>query len=483
MYRLMLYGLLIEVVFALLFSFIGWLSYSPLHLIGALSILLFVSYGSNFLFGTLMRSAVNAESSAITGLLLFFVFDPTMLTTHDAWMLALGALVAQASKYGFAIGRKHLFNPVAITAVVLEIFGISLATWWIATPLFFPLVLIFGIMVVRKIRRFEEVGVFMLGVLIMAVFKGVSLLSLLISWPLLYFASMMLIEPRTAPAMKREQLMYGFGIGLLFVSSFKFWNLSMTPELALVIGNGFAYFVNSKQVVRLVYQSMTQEAEQVYDFVFTPDQSIKFIAGQYAEWTLPLQKTDDRGNRRYFTIASAPSESEIHLGVKIDKEKGSAFKKQLFAMKPGDHLFISHVAGDFVLPKDTTKKIVWVAGGIGVTPFRSMAHEMAAQHEVRDIQMLYCVNTEKDFAYQADFDVLAPLIGLKNTCVVAKASPHWNGETGYVSKELMERTIPDYKERIFYFSGPPIMVENSVKLLKSMGVPKKQIKTDYFPGF
>ncbi len=483
MYRLMLYGLFLEAGYAVLLAAFGRISASPFSMLASLVILLVFSFGANWLFGKFTRASVNAESVFITALLLFFVFDPDTSSLYHVAVLAFGAVLAQVSKYVFAIGRRHLFNPVAVSAVVLDLLQISVVTWWVATPWMLPIILVFGLMVTRKIRRFEEVGMFALVAIAIAALRGVPIPSLFLSWPLVFFGTMMLTEPRTAPAMKRDQLIYGAGIGALFSSVILIGPVAITPEFALVIGNLFAFFVSPRQVLRLTFKSMTCETKQICNFVFTPDQKLRFEPGQYLEWTLPLQKTDSRGNRRYFTIASAPSDPEIHLGVRLDPEHASAFKKQLLAMKPGDELLASHLAGGFVMPKDPKKKMVWVAGGIGITPFRSMMRELAATQQTRAIILFCCVCAEKDCADQAGLEQLSGVTGSQVSCVIAKPSPAWTGKSGFVTKEMIEKEIPDFLSRTFYFSGPPMMVQNYVKLVKSMGVPRKQIKTDYFPGF
>ena len=483
MYRLMLNGLFVLAGVAIVFATLGWISYSPLQMIASFFILMIVSHFANMLFGKITRAAVNMESVYIIALLLFFILDTNVSSVYHVSMLALAAVIAQASKYVLAIGRRHVFNPVAISAVILGLFGATSVLWWIATPRLLPFVLLFGLMVVRKIRRFEEVGAFMIAAVTIAALRGVSISSLFLSWPLVFFGTLMLTEPQTAPAMKREQIIFGAGVGVLFSSMLSFGFISITPELALCLLNIFAFCTSPREVVRLKFKSMTCETEQVCNFVFTPDKKLHFQPGQYLEWTLPLKTPDSRGNRRYFTIASAPSDEEIHLGVRLDRAHTSAFKKQLLEMKPGDDLVASHLAGEFTMPKDATQKMVWIAGGIGVTPFRSMIRELANTGGKRDVHLFYCANTESDFAYKNEFTEWCSRIGVCTSYVVAKPTPTWTGMSGYLTREMIEKKTPDYLSRLFYFSGPPMMVENYVKLVKTMGVPKKQIKTDYFPGF
>lgn len=480
----MMYGLMLQIVFAFLLSFAGVLPYSLGQLTISFFVLLVMSFVSNMVFGKFAKATINAESMVITALLLFFVLDPTILSMKDVLMLGVAATAAEASKYILAYKARHIFNPVAIAAVVLALFQYPLATWWVATPWMFVFSLVFGLMVVRKTRRFSMVGAFAVAATIMALLRGVSFSALWVSWPLVYFGTLMLTEPRTAPARKGHQIVFGAGVGLLFSSVLQIGAISMTPELALCLGNMYAFFVSSHSLMKLTFKSMTCETEQICNFVFTPDHRVSFEPGQYVEWTMPLHaKMDSRGNRRYFTIASAPSETDIHLGVRVDREHGSQFKKDLLALQPGDTITASHVAGEFVMPKDVSAKMVWVAGGIGVTPFRSMYRELLLRKEKRDIFFYYCANSETDFAYKKEFDDECSKVGLCPLYVVAKPTPAWTGKSGFLTKEMIEADIPDYRDRVFYFSGPPMMVQNYVKLVKSMGVPKACIITDYFPGF
>ena len=480
----MMYGLALEILFAIGLAAFGVLSYSPISMLASAIILVVVAQGSNMLFAKLFHAVRNSESAIITALLLFFVMDPTIASAHDALILALAAVVAMASKYLLAIGHKHLFNPVAITAVIFDIAGIGIALWWIATPWLLPFALIFGLLVVRKIRRFHVLIPFTVMAIIFAFIHQTSFASLFLSWPIVFFGTMMLIEPRTAPLTYRDQMIYGGVVGILFASPMALiGQVSLTPELSLVLTNLVVYFISSKQVLTLTCKRITDSTTQICDIAFASKKKIAFIPGQYLEWTLPVAHADSRGNRRYFTIASSPTDDEIHLGVRIDREHGSAFKKTLLAMKEGDILTASHVSGDFILPTNANQKLVFCAGGVGVTPFWSMTQWLAATNQKRDIVFFYGANSEMDFAYKAELDRIAPLIGMKIVYVVAKPSPAWAGKSGYLSKEIVASEVSDLKERKFYLSGPGIMVSNYKKMLLEMGVKNSMIKTDYFPGF
>ncbi|TIP56005.1 MAG: hypothetical protein E5X68_35440, partial [Mesorhizobium sp.] len=87
-----------------------------------------------------------------------------------------------------------------------------------------------------------------------------------------------------------------------------------TPELALLTGNLFAYAVSPKGRFVLTLERIEQTAVDTYDFVFKSQRKLAFQAGQYLEWTLGLDRPDNRGNRRYFTVASSPTEQSVRLG-------------------------------------------------------------------------------------------------------------------------------------------------------------------------
>jgi ferredoxin-NADP reductase len=143
------------------------------------------------------------------------------------------------------------------------------------------------------------------------------------------------------------------------------------------------------------------------------------------------------------------------------------------------------LAGDFTLPKDQSEKLVFIAGGIGITPFRSMAQYLMDTKQKRDIVMLYSNKTIPEIAYRDVFD-RAQEIGLKTVYTVTNENPipqDWTGKTGFINEAMLREEVPDFKTRMFYISGPRSMVVLFDDLLKKMGVPESNIKKDFFPGF
>jgi hypothetical protein len=167
------------------------------------------------------------------------------------------------------------------------------------------------------------------------------LTQMMLSWPIIFFATIMFTEPLTTPPVKKTQLIYAIITGICFGFQFHIGKLFSTPELALVIGNVYSYAVSPKESLRLTLMAQNKLTPEIYEFVFESAKQISFKAGQYMEWTLSHKNPDSRGIRRYFTIASSPTENDLKLGVHIDPVQSSSYKKALLAMKKGDDISLS----------------------------------------------------------------------------------------------------------------------------------------------
>ncbi len=489
MYRLVLYYLGILLATALVFSVINLLPYDPIALALTTVLVLAVCWTSNKVFARIFMVPANNEFVYITALILALILDP--VTTSD--LKGVGAVIfasvwAIASKFIFAIGRKHLFNPaafgVALSALLLD----QPATWWVGGNLaLLPMVLVGGLLIVRKLRRLDLVATFVLTATatVLATAEpsqyGTVLAESFRSSPLLFFAFVMLTEPLTAPAARWPRLAFAAIVGFLFAPNIHVGSFYFTPELALLAGNLFAYAVSPKGRFVLTLERIEQSAIDSYDFVFRSPGNLAFQAGQYLEWTLGLDRSDNRGNRRYFTVASAPTEQSVRLGVKF-YPTSSAFKQALSAMKPGSTIHASQVAGDFTLPANPETKIAFLAGGIGITPFRSMLQYLLDRKEARPIIVLYGTESQHDIAYRDVLDAARRELGIRTVHAVARGAERGQ-YSGYIDDRLVRAAIPDYLERTFYISGPQAMVKALRAKLRAMGVRRSKIKVDYFPGF
>ena len=479
MYRLVLYVLTALLAAAIVLSLFSILPYATIDIIFTLLVLVAVSLIVNKIFAAILKIPENVESDYITAFILALIVTPTSRIADLPFLIGVAA-IAQASKYVLVYRRKHIFNPAAL-AVVISFFAFGFgASWWVGTFWLLPIVLSGGFLVVRKIQRPDFVVSFLLAylIVILSFNSGVSnwsaLVQVLLYSPILFFALIMLTEPQTTPPTRVRQIAYGIFVGLLFSPYLHFRFLYVTPELALVIGNIFSYILSYKTRYLMELVSKNEIAFGIYEFVFRPDSQMDFKPGQYLEWTLPAKPADNRGNRRYFTVASSPAE-DVHLGVKF-YEKPSTFKQHLKSLNPGDKVLAGQLAGDFTLPKDTAQKLIFIAGGIGVTPFRSMIKHMIDNNERRHVTLFYAVNIEKEIVYREIFDQAKEMLGINVVYVVSENNTR-------INRELISTHAPGFKDSLFYISGTHGMVEKYQEHLRLMEIPSNRIKVDFFPGY
>jgi len=490
MYRLVLYYLLLLLLAAVGLSFLRILPYDPLQLVYSALFVTAVAQAANSVFAKAFDAPSHTESVYITALILALILSPAQ-SLSDLPLLFWAAVLAMASKYALAINKKHIFNPAAI-AIVLTALGFNgAASWWIGTLSLLPFSLL-GLLIVLKLRRDDMVFYFFvasfLTMFAFSVDQNGDLLTVTVqnitSSPLLFFAFVMLTEPLTTPPTRFLQVLYGALVGVLFTPPFHIGSFYTTPEQALVIGNIFSYLVSPKFKLVSTIKNASWIAPDVLEVLVPLPKRLAFSPGQYMEWTLPHQNPDSRGSRRYFTIASSPTESVLRLGVKVPPEVSTY--KQAMAKPSSDTIIIgSQLSGDFTLPRNPKQKLAFIAGGIGITPFRSMIKYLLDTDQPRPIVVLYANRTADEVVYRDVLDQAQQRLGVRTVYTLTdqtKCPPDWPGRTGRIDARMIAEEVPDYRERTFYLSGPRGMVTAYEETLKRMGVPSKQIKTDYFPG-
>lgn len=478
MYRLVQWHLVILNAAAFVLSFFHFFSFTPWAFIFSFFLITAACWASNELIAKFFKVTPNVESVYITAFILSLIMNPVWVTDmKSVGIYALAGVCAMASKYILAINKKHIFNPAALGVAVTGIVFGAYASWWVAGTLsLMPFVLVGGLLIIRKVQRFDQFWSFAVVALGGVVINFLphnpldSIWQTLLHSSLLFFVSVMLTEPLTAPATRLHRIIYAALTALFFIPGMHIGSFYFAPEYALLVGNVYAYIVSPKIRRVLTLKERAEVGEGVYDFTFVPNKPFSFKPGQYLEWTLGHKNPDQRGNRRYFTIASSPTEKEIHLGIKT-YEPSSTFKNALLALEPGQTIAVGQLAGEFTLPKDRDTKVAFIAGGIGITPFRSMIQYLIDIKQSRSAVLLYSTKSENELAYVPVFREAEQSIGLK---------------TYYdriITKEALMREVPDYKDRVFYLSGPRGMVVGFEKTLKELGIPRLNIKVDFFPGF
>jgi ferredoxin-NADP reductase len=215
------------------------------------------------------------------------------------------------------------------------------------------------------------------------------------------------------------------------------------------------------------------ESPGVESFIFKPEEPLVWKAGQFLHYVLNHAPTDDRGSDRWFTIASAPCEQHVMLTTRFASERGSTFKNALKSLKIGDPIEMSDLDGDFIV-SDPKKEYVFIAGGIGITPFRSILKQAEHEGNKLHVTMLYA-NRKYVAAYKEEFDSMTehnPHLHI-----------HYLFHPDRIDQETVRKLVPDLEKPIFYVSGPEPMVESIGKTLQQIGISETRLKQDWFPGY
>ncbi len=485
--RTPMYGVVVQVLLviyavALGASFLGYIGFKPLELIMSAVIITVTAVVVNTLCAIATRVPLQHHSSIITALILILLLLPSTTPT-DLFASAVITALAIASKYVFVYKKQHLVNPVAAGLVLGALFGFGGGAWWVASPLLFIPILIGGLLVAEKVKRLDMVAVFVGITFILYMITmwqspatmSELLTTIFVSYPFLFLGFFMLTEPFTMPSQRNMRYVYAAVVAGV-ASLPPLGSFVMSPELALVIGNLTLAPFAQRQKLILSLAGLRKVTSSIYEFSFPKPAGFQFKAGQYLEWMVPHNKIDSRGTRRYFTIASAPEETELRLAFKLP-EHASSYKTAMINLKAGDVVIGSQRSGDFILPNNKDEKLGFIAGGIGVTPFVSHVTSLGHRNEQRDIVTLYCVATTADLAYSEQLAKAGELVP-----VVASGEVPAGGESGILSTDIMTRRVPDYASRTWYISGPPKMVDASYRSLRTLGVPARRIHRDFFPG-
>jgi ferredoxin-NADP reductase len=215
-----------------------------------------------------------------------------------------------------------------------------------------------------------------------------------------------------------------------------------------------------------------QETSDTRSFFFTGHPTPPWKAGQYIFYKLPHPNPDDRGIERYFSISSAPHEGPIRLTTRF-AEKGSSFKRALNSLPIGGRIEATSVEGDFCVDQ-VSKPLVFIAGGIGITPFRAILLDLEQRGAPINVKLLYA-NRTQEIVFRDELESFR------------------NRHAGFQIQYLIgERKLDDKSIRLavqdfgavrFYVSGPEPMVESIDKILDGIGVKKEEIMNDFFPGY
>lgn len=223
-------------------------------------------------------------------------------------------------------------------------------------------------------------------------------------------------------------------------------------------------------------------AQNTIVFRFSKPENFHFIPGQYGGFTLTnTQITDTGGMTRRFSLLSAPQDVDIAIATRI---QNSDFKQALNQMPIGHDIKFAGPSGNFILHEDIKCPAVFIAGGIGITPFYSMIRDSLHRDIHRPIYLFYGNEALADAAFFAELSHLShhhPYFKFIPT--LNKPEKNWSGEKGFVTADLLKKHLPDIHQPHYYICGSPLMVSALQQTVFDMSVNEEQIKVEDFPGY
>ena len=215
----------------------------------------------------------------------------------------------------------------------------------------------------------------------------------------------------------------------------------------------------------------------VASFRFPRPAELAYKPGQYMLVTI---KSGDKELLHPFSFSSSPTENGYIEFTK--KLTNSEYSTTLRTLKPGDWVRIDAPYGNFTFTGEH-ERVFLLAGGIGITPFRSICRYSTDMRLNAKITLLYGCRTQNDIVFKNELEQMAQLNrNLRVIFILNEADSEWKGATGFVTAEMVKKEVPDYKETVFYVCGPPPMVEAMGKMIKDLDLPVAQLKLEAFTG-
>lgn len=223
-------------------------------------------------------------------------------------------------------------------------------------------------------------------------------------------------------------------------------------------------------------------AEQTVAFVFEKPKDFSFRAGQYVVMTLStLLFPDDRAGKRSLSIASAPFEDELLFAMRMTQ---SGFKQTLNALTVGGEVSVTEAFGHFVLD-ESERPVVFLIGGIGITPARSILRQAVFEKSQRSFYLFYSNRQPRDASFA---DELQEFPDLDYQCIdtltdqTAAEQCEWQEERGRLCESMVRKYLQDVEPPMYYIVGSPAFAHAMMDMLRLMGVAANDIKQDPFTG-
>lgn len=232
--------------------------------------------------------------------------------------------------------------------------------------------------------------------------------------------------------------------------------------------------------MKLKLVEIRDEARGTKSFFWQSEKSVAFYPGQYYYFTLPaLKYPDPRGSTRHFTISSSPTEGEIlRLTTRIREESG--YKKTLAELPVGSEIEGEGPNGTFVFDEKETGPHVFIAGGIGITPFRSIIKYIADKNLLTPIYLIYS-NSDNDFVFKKELDeIVGAHPNIKIRYVITSVE-------GRLDDLKIGKMIENWKLVIgnctWWLCGPPPMIDAMEQVLGKLKITSGHVRSEKFTGY
>ncbi len=226
-------------------------------------------------------------------------------------------------------------------------------------------------------------------------------------------------------------------------------------------------------------------AEGTMEFSFVRPDDFTYQAGQTIDVTLidPVE-TDAEGNKRTFSLVSSPHEPMLRIATRM---RDTAFKRMLKAMEPGTEISVEGPFGSFLLHENAARPAVFLAGGIGITPFRSIIGDASERRLAHRLFLFFSNRRPEDAAFLDELQALEkqnPQFTLTATMTQMEASAvPWEGERGFIDATMLKRILPKGAAPVYYLAGPQGMVTAMRTMLNQSGVSNDDIRFEEFAGY
>jgi ferredoxin-NADP reductase len=211
-------------------------------------------------------------------------------------------------------------------------------------------------------------------------------------------------------------------------------------------------------------------------------EEVDFTPGQYF-WVELLNPPheDEKGARRHITVVTSPTEGVLGLATRL---RDSAFKKSLAELPEGAPVDVEQPKGSFLLPEDTSKEYVFLAGGIGITPFRSMLRYMVDKGLDYHVTLVYSNRDRASTAFFEELQELEADLPRARVVFTMDQDESWDGEMRRISPEMLQDVLgSDLSSFHFMIAGPPGMARAVTAAILEAGVPEEQVQSDSFSGY